>query len=428
VSSARETLGAATSAYVPGRVVVGYSAPANAAAIVRAARLWATSSPAPGVQVLRLPAHETVPEAIQRLKGLKGVAYAVPDYLAHVAGSWIPNDAGRVHVAAGWQRTQWNFLPTSGVDAPDAWANLIADGRPGGRGVVVAVLDTGVAYRNWGRFVKSPDFTGTRFVHPYDFVAHDPYPLDREGHGTFVAGEIAEATNNHLALTGLAYGATIMPLRVLAANGSGDAATIARGIRYAVGHGAQVVNLSLEFPIGLRARDIPEIGTAVAYAHRHGAVVVGAAGNDEAHEIAYPARSPGAIAVGGTTRDLCLGWYSNVGPGLALVAPGGGDDAALPADPNCHPSRILPPVHQLTFATPSNPRRFGYPNGYYGTSMAAADVSATAALVIASGVIGHHPTPDEVLKRLEQTATPLGGSQPSVDYGYGLLNAAAATG
>src|SRR5205807_7335866 len=106
---------------------------------------------------------------------------------------------------------------------------------------------------------------------------NNPHPLDQEGHGTFVAGGIAEATDNHVALTGLAYGATIMPVRVLAANGSGDAATIARGIRYAARHGAKVINLSLEFPIGIRASDIPEIIRAVAYAHSHGALVVGAA-------------------------------------------------------------------------------------------------------------------------------------------------------
>jgi serine protease len=319
---------------------------------------------------------------------------------------------------------QWNFLAGAGVDAPNAWANLIADGAPGGRGVVVAVLDTGVAYRNWSQFVKSPDFAGTRFVAPYDFVANDPYPLDREGHGTVVAGEIAEATNNGIGLTGLAYGATIMPLRVLAANGSGDAATIARGIRYAATHGARVINLSLEFGLGIQPRDVPEIISAIRFAHTRGVVVVSAAGNDESDEIAYPARAPGAIAVGATTSDRCAGWYSNIGAGLALVAPGGGDDAALPSDPNCHPARTLPPIRQLTLANPSDPRHFGYPGGYYGTSMAAAEVAATAALIIASGVLGRHPTPDEILVRLEQTAVPLSGSRA---YGHGLIDAAAAT-
>ena len=115
----------------------------------------------------------------------------------------------------------------------------------------------GVAYRNWGKYVKSPDFKGTRFIDPYDFLANNSFPLDREGHGTFVTGEIAEATNNHFGLTGLAYGATIMPLRVLTANGIGDAATIARGIRYAAAHHAQVINLSIEFQPASAERTSP---------------------------------------------------------------------------------------------------------------------------------------------------------------------------
>jgi serine protease len=415
--------------YVPGEVVVGYSTPTAGPRIERATRLRPTSSPAPGVQVLRLGRGQSVPSAVARLRRLKGVAYAVPDYLAHIASAapWIPDDPGRVHQRQGWEKTQWNFLPGAGVDAPDAWSNLIADGHPGGRGVVVAVLDTGVAYRNWGHYAKSPDFGGTRFIDPYDFVADNAFPLDREGHGTFVTGEIAETTNNDYALTGLAYGASIMPVRVLAADGSGSAATIARGIRYAVEHGARVINLSIEFGVDLQPSDIPEVLSAIRFAYHRGVLVVGASGNDEAGQIAYPARAYGAVAVGATTRDRCLGWYSNVGPDLALVAPGGGDDASLSGDPNCSPARVLPPLRQLTFPNPSDPRRFGYPGGYYGTSMASAEVSATAALVVASGVIGSHPTPTEILKRLEQTATPLGKSIPNRQYGYGLINAAAAT-
>jgi serine protease len=352
----------------------------------------------------------------------------VPDYIAHVAGSFIPNDPGRSHERGGWQKMQWNFMPGAGVDAPGAWANLIADHRPGGRGVIVAVLDTGVAYRNWRGFSKSPDFGRTWFVAPHDFVAGNRLPLDREGHGTFIAGEIAESTNNGFGLTGLAYGASIMPVRVLAADGTGDAATIARGIRYAANHHAQVINLSLEFELGITAGDIPDIIRAIRYARGRGVVVVGAAGNDEAPRIAYPARAPGVIAVGATTRDRCLAWYSDVGRGLALVAPGGDYDATMPADGTCHPNRSLPPIYQLTFVDASHPRQFGYPGGIYGTSMAAAEVAATAALVIASGVLGSHPSPAAILGRLEQTAVPLGNSgRPNANYGWGLLNAAAAT-
>jgi serine protease len=318
------------------------------------------------------------------------------------------------------------------VHAPEAWANVAAAGAPGGRGAVVAVLDTGVAYARRGRFRRSPDFAANTFVRGYDFVSHDPYANDQNGHGTHVASTIAEATNNNYALTGLAYGAKIMPIRVLDSDGNGDSATIAKGIRYAVAHGAKVINLSLEFDLNVTASQIPDIIKAIGFAHRHGVVVVAAAGNDSSRQLAYPAAAPAVVSVGATTRDRCLAGYSNGGAKLDLVAPGGGADASLADDPDCHPFRNLPAVHQMTFSdfdsiSPgSNATRFSLP-GSYGTSMAAPLVSATAALVIASRVLGPHPSPDRILARLEQTATPLGGTQPNPDYGYGLVNAGAAT-
>jgi serine protease len=382
--------------------------------------------------VVHVPRGMTMTAELRRLRRRPDVAYAAPDYVAHIADAsppgWVPDDPGTAHLPQGWEKMQWNFLPAAGVNAPQAWLNLLADHRPGGQGVVVAVLDTGIAYRNWRQFRKSPDFTGTRFVHPHDFVANNRYPLDREGHGTFVAGTVAEATNNGFGLTGLAYGATIMPVRVLDDNGFGDAATIAKGIRYAATHGAQVINLSLEFEPLVTAGDIPGILAAIRFAHQRGVVVVAAAGNEGSAQIAYPARARAVISVGATTLDRCLADYSNIGRRLDLVAPGGGPDANLPNDPNCQPNRLnLPNIYQMTFSNPYNPRRFGYPGDWYGTSMAVPHVSATAALVIASGVLGRHPSPDQVLARLEATAQPLGGTKPNQDYGYGLVDAGAAT-
>ena len=464
--------------YVPGTVVVGYARPGSAVVADVARRLGirepagAMREASSGIEVVRVGRGTTVAAAIARLRSQPGVAYAVPDYIAHIAGgigpsgpsgatgaigptgttaatgpsgatgatgssggypiprplrAFYPNDPGRGHTAGGWQQVQWNFLPGTGVDAPQAWGNLIADDRPGGKGVVIAVLDTGIAYTNWGKFKESPDFVGTTFVNPYDFIAHNAFPLDREGHGTFVAGTIAEATNNGIGLTGLAYGASIMPVRVLNGNGNGDAVTIAKGIRYAVRHGAQVINLSLEFGLDVGAKQIPELISAVRFAHDHGVVIVGAAGNDFATRIAYPARATDVISVGATTRDECLADYSNTGAQLDIVAPGGGDDMYLPNDPNCDTSKMLPDIFQMTFFNPSRPGFFGLPNGWYGTSMAAPHIAAIAALVIASGVIGRDPTPEQVLGRLEATATPLGAGRPNTDYGYGLVNAAAAT-
>jgi serine protease len=378
-------------------------------------------------RVLQLARGESVASALKRLRARSGVAWAVPDYVAHASGRLIPDDPGVAGVPGGWQQLQWNFAGEWGLNAPEAWANVAADRVPGGRGVTVAVLDTGVAYANRGPFRRSPDFNRHEFVRGYDFVARDAFPNDRNGHGTFVASTIAEATNNGRGLTGLAFGARLMPVRVLDGQGEGEASTIAEGVFFAVRHGAQVINLSLEFSPGVTASDIPELIEALRYAHRRGVLVVAAAGNEGHTAIAFPAHAPAVVSVGATTEHGCLAVYSNDGTGLTLVAPGGGADASLPGDPNCHPE--LPPgrdIFQVTFAG-SSPRVFGVPSGYEGTSMAAPHVSATAALIIASGVIGRHPTPSAITARLRATARKIGGPSDQALYGAGLVDAAAAT-
>jgi serine protease len=474
--------------YAQGVVVVGYRAsggPTARTASVRAAGAVDPTPLEPQTALLTLRRGANVPAAIARLRRTRGVAWAVPDYIAHestlplnrtaapatgattagalpaarsdtgalpvgtvaaaglasspfagtgpaahaasAASEPFPNDPGDASTPGGWQQLQWNFAGQFGVQAPQAWSNLIADGVPGGRGVIVAVLDTGVAYANRGPFRRSPDFYGYQFVAGYDFVAHNQFPNDRNGHGTDVAGTIAEATNNRVGLTGLAYGVRMMPVRVLNGEGNGEAATIAKGVRFAVNHGARVINLSLEFPTGITASDIPELISALHYANSRGVVVVAAAGNEAHAAAAYPARSSTVIAVGASTEHGCLASYSNYGTGVTLVAPGGGPDASLTGDPNCHPE--APPgrdVFQVTF-TGTSPRKFGIPNGYEGTSMATPHVAAAAAMVIASGVLGRHPTPAQVAARLTATALPLGNPADHMLYGAGLLDAAAAT-
>ncbi len=418
----------APAAYAPNEVVVGY-APASTSTSAVAARHSEASGQASSsvTRVLRLAPGVSVASELRRLRSQRDVAWAVPDYRAHVSGELIPENEGAGHEPGDWRELQWNFVGPFSVDAPEAWANVAADGAPGGQGVVVAVLDTGVAYANRGPFRRSPGFSPYTFVKGYDFVARDPYPNDRNGHGTFVAGTIAEETNTRYGLTGLAYGARIMPVRVLDSQGEGEASTIAEGVLFAVNHHAQVINLSLEFSPGVTAADIPELIRALNYAHRHNVLVVAAAGNEGHAAIAYPARAPNVVSVGATTEHGCLADYSNDGNGLTLVAPGGGADANLPGDPNCSPEK--PPgrdIFQVTF-TGSSYAKFGMPSGYEGTSMATPHVAATAALIIASGVLGRHPTPAQITARLEATARKLGGGGDERLYGAGLVNAAAAT-
>jgi serine protease len=407
--------GAASAAdFRPGEVVVRYAKAGASAA-------GATAEPA-RVRVVRT--RKSVAEKIADLRSKPGVLSATPNYIAHASG-FIPDDPGQNGgPVGGWQQIQWNFLGGFGVNAPDAWQNLINVGRPGATGVVVAVLDTGVAYRDYRRFRRSPDFT-TRLRKGYDFVDRDAYPLDHNGHGTHVASTIAESVNNGVGLTGLAYGATIMPVRVLDSLGEGDSVAISRGIRYAARRGAQVINLSFEFSSTVTAHQIPDILDALRYARRRGALVVGASGNASSSDVAYPARASHVLSVGAITEHGCQADYSNIGSGLDISAPGGGPDAELD-DPNCHPDdQPGRDIVQMTFA--GSVRKFGLPTGYMGTSMAAPHVSGIAAMVIASGVIGPTPTPAAIEKRLKETAVDLGKPGPDERYGWGKVDAARAT-
>jgi serine protease len=416
-------------AYAPGEVVVGYAPSAGGAsaqaAVAASVGASVGGAPAPRTRVLHV-APGRVRTTVAQLRRTAGVAFAAPNPIAHASETVpLPDDPGIRGYPGGLAALQWNLYGPWGVNALAAWTNL-AGRAPGGRGVRIAVLDTGVAYRDVGRFHRSPDFAGTKFVAPYDFVDRTPYPVDRNGHGTHVAGTIAEATDNGIGVSGLAWGATIMPVRVLDSRGYGDATTIAKGIRYAVKHGAKVINMSLEFSTSVRQSEIPDITSALRYATRHGVVVVGSSGNEGEARIAYPARTSDVISVGATTDDGCLADFSNDGFGLDLVAPGGGDDADLSNDPNCHPGHHGADIYQMTY-TGNTIARFGLPSGYDGTSMAAPHVSAAAALVLASRVLGARPTSAQVECRLKATARALGIPGPNRVYGSGLVDAGAAT-
>ncbi|MGC1851180.1 MAG: S8 family serine peptidase [Solirubrobacterales bacterium] len=424
VSPARE--------FVPGQVVLK----------LRGAHRANTVNLAPGVGVRQATA------ALQRDPR---VAYAAPNYLAQASATEAPeprtpllpeseiaNDPGPLSTPpgppGGWVSLQWNFLPweetdtpllpvsPGGIDAVGAWQNLIAAKRRGARGIVVAVLDTGIAYRNEGsRFRRSPDFTASQFTKGYDFVDDDPLPLDENGHGTHVAGTIAEKTNNGIGLVGLAYRAKLMPVRVLDRHGSGQADNIARGIHFAVVHGADVINMSFNFGCGKR---VPGIDQELRKAYRAGVATVASIGNLGSEAcVSPPATGPHAIGVGGTTEGGCLGAYSLLpGEGVDVLAPGGGSPGS-----GC-PSVSNRSIYQVTMRS-GNPRRFGEPGSYIGTSMAAAHVSGVAAMVLASGVLDQGISPRGTVKqlsrRLRSTARDLGLS-PNLQ-GAGLIDAGAAT-
>lgn len=398
---------ASASEFVPGEVIVqheGGSAP----------------------EVVSLDQGETVQEAVAELDGMPGVHYAVPNYKAHASVIW--NDPGRNGEVGGWTNLQWNFIGDASINAPEAWDLAESLGAPGGQGVVVAVIDTGAAYKTRGRFRRAPDLRRSTFVRGYDFVDRDRRPHDEFGHGTHVSGTIAQRVNNSIGVTGLAYNAKIMPVRVLDENGEGGAYEISRGIRYAAKHDADVINLSLEFDPSITARQVPGIISAIRFAHRKGSVVIAAAGNESDARVAYPARARYAISVGATTEHLCQADYSNSGSSLDVVAPGGGNDMANDDNPRdaqyCRPELTGRDIYQQTFTR--NPRSFGLPGGYQGTSMAAPHVSATAALIIATGRLGENPKPGRVAAQLRRTARDLGEDGYDSRYGHGLIDAAGA--
>jgi serine protease len=367
---------------------------------------------------LKIEDGASVAQTVRELRRDPNVEYAVPNLRAHAAG--FPNDPD--------YRLQWNFFGPFGIDAPGAWSLARAAGAPGAKGATIAVLDSGVAYERRGRYRKAPDLRSETFVKPYDFIDDDSHPDDDFGHGTHVAGTIASATNNRRGVAGIAYGAKLMPLRVLDSQGYGDSAAIGRAIRYATRNHADVINLSLEFDRDVRAAEIPDVIRAIRYAHSHGVVVVAAAGNTyDPVQVAYPARSSVVIAVGATTVNGCQAEYSNQGRGLDVMAPGGGVDQSSedPADAaNCNHTDDKSIIQQ-TYVH-NSVQKFGFPRNYEGTSMATPHVSSIAALIIASRVLGRHPSPAAIEQRIEQTARDLGPPGYDSRYGWGLVNAAAA--
>lgn len=379
-----------------------------------------------GSRTLEIADGESVPETLAELRARRDVVYAVPNYRLRAA-EYVPNDPGR-GTAGGWRDVQWNFAGEFGVNAPRAWELARRTGAPGA-GVTVAVLDSGVAYERRGRFRRAPDLSATRYVSPYDFVDGDRHANDEESHGTHVAGTIAQKTNNRRGVTGLAYGARIMPVRIIDEHGIGEGDDVPRAVRWAVRHGADVINMSVEFDRRVRAAGIPDVIEALRYAHESGVTLVAASGNEADSRLTYPARSRYAIGVGATTVRGCVADYSNTGTGLDLVAPGGGGDAFFSDNPtdrgNCDPDARPRGIWQETFHRSLGRFRLV---PFDGTSFASPHVAAAAALLIASGRLGPDPSPAAIQARLEETARDLGPDGPDSRYGAGLLDAAAALG
>lgn len=274
--------------------------------------------------------------------------------------------------------TQWNLQR---VGAQAGWR------VGGGAGVVVAVIDTGVG--------PVPDLDPDRILSGSSEVGGET--SDDSGHGTHVAGTIAQTTNNAFGAAGMAPGAIILPIKALNGHGGGTSEQVAAAIDEAVDQGAQVINLSLGGP------HAEVLDLAVEKAVAAGVLVVAAAGND-GDEVHCPAHAPGALAVSATGPDDTLAPYSSFGPEIALAAPGGDKRVA---QGGVVQDTVTPGGHDFL--------------EYQGTSMAAPHVSGALAVLLGMGL-----SPGEARERLLSSAADLG--DPGVDerYGHGRLDLAAA--
>jgi uncharacterized repeat protein (TIGR02543 family) len=293
-------------------------------------------------------------------------------------------------------------------------------------------MESGVGDWQTSQFMQAPDLTGTSFwtnvdevpddgldnddngfvddVGGWDFVNSDGHPNDDNGHGTHVAGTVAQSTNNGFGVAGVAFGATVMPVKVLNAAGTGTYQWIAEGIYYAVDNGADIINLSLGGSVHSATLE-----SAVAYAYNSRVVVFAASGNDSADSCDYPAAYDDyVVAVGATQYDESRAPYSNYGSSLDVVAPGG--NTGVDQNGDGYADGVL----QNTFGNTTVEWSYWF---YQGTSMATPHASGVAALLLS---VNPTLTPSQIKNVLESNAEDLGTAGRDDVYGWGLIDAYAA--
>jgi len=349
-----------------------------------------------GMKLIQVPPGKSVEDLVDRFNKNPNVEFAHVDAIAYA--SFVPNDS--------YYSYQWHF---DNINMAAAW-NL----ETGDPNVIVAVADTGL---NTGG-----SDTPFNLIPGYDFAYGDSDTRDLAGHGTHVSGTIAQATNNGTGVAGVAFGVSLMPVKVLDDSGSGSLSSIIEGIDFAVNNGADVISMSLGFPPGY----VPGAGLqdAVTAAYNAGVVMVAASGNDsETAVISYPAAYEEVIAVGATDFNNVVSYYSNQGPGLEVVAPGG--DTTVDASGDGYVDGVL----QETFGSCT---RKGCEFGYYfyqGTSMATPHVSGVVGLLLSHGAgdgLNGSAKVEAVRNILHTTSVDLGANGWDSVYGYGLVDALAA--
>ncbi len=361
--------------HVPQQLIIGFLPKAEAQKVVAAVNgALLKEFKELNAVLVGLPQGASVVETIRRVQAMSGTKYAEPNYIYRA--SIVPNDPFFASKQWGPQK----------INALAAW-----DVTTGNANSVVAVIDSGVSSTH-------PEFSGKILIGTN--CTTDPGGTeDNNGHGTHVAGIAAAIGNNGIGIAGIAWAASILPIKVLDSTGSGTTTTIACGINFGASFALTnptrrvVQNLSLGGPGYSQL-----LKDAVDSALQNNVVVIAAAGNDGKATVLFPAGFPGVMAVGAITPTNDRAPFSTFGSHLSVVAPG----------------------VDIYSTAPGGSYQF-----MMGTSQAAPHVSGVAALIRAQ-----NPglTPAQVRSQIEQTATRLGGSSFNPQFGWGLVNAAAAVG
>ncbi|MFW5855886.1 MAG: S8 family peptidase [Bacillota bacterium] len=326
-------------------------------------------------------------DIIKIIKSNVLIEYMEPDYLVHIqefTGS--PDDT---HYSLQWNLQMLNL--------EEIWQTTRGDNN-----ITVAVIDTGI-------IMEHPDLTD-KLVEGYDFVDNDSEPIDTDttfSHGTHVAGIIGAMTNNQEGIAGVNWNVKIMPVRVIGAGGSGGYSALISGIYWAVDNGADIINLSLA-----GSAHSESLREAIQYAIKHNVTVVAAAGNNGTTPVLYPAIYPEVISVGAVGPTGEKAYYSNYGPNLDLVAPGG-DNSVL------EPNNTI----YSTAGYYENHQQVPDYSWSQGTSMATPHVSGLIALLYTDELREKAANlPEQIASLLKSTADDLGDKGFDNMYGAGLIN------
>jgi thermitase len=330
---------------------------------------------------LAVPAGRSVPEMIEILARDPSIEYAEPNYLGRAA-DFVPNDTYFV----GWQWYFDHMGSDADIDAVEGW-----ELARGSASIVVAVLDTGID-------TDHPEFLG-RLLPGYDFVNDDADPETTDPHGSKVTGLLAANADNAFAIAGVDHAARVLPVKILADDGSGDTFDLVQGLTFAADSGADVISMSLQdYPL-----ESPILNDALQYARDAGAILVSAAGNGGIGHADWsgPGGSPLTISVGATDSRDARASYSATGSALDLVAPGHA-------------------VATIRHGTGEDGIDLGG-----GTSSATPIVAGIASLLLSvDGSLGHDEVLDILIQSAEDQVGPPAEDTPGRDdyFGHGRVN------